>query len=363
MGDPFVKHPRPDWEQFRRVVQGQAEPRRVHLMEMGIDVEVMQAISQQALGRAWAPLTDDTVEAYCLQVMDLYHRLGYDFVNAPRIIRGHPTERWAAAADTATYSRGQRRWVTQQGGLITSWEEFEAFPWGQVRLETDHLEFMARRLPDGMKLVVTGLSLFEWTMERLLGPERLFYLLYDQPDLVRAVFDRWGAKVYECYQATVGMEGVGAILHPDDLGHKTSTTISLKHLQELVFPWHKKYAALAHAHSKLFWHHCCGSLYPHAIEVMMDDVGIDGLHSFQDVILPAAEFKARYGQRVAALGGVDMDKLVRLDEASLRAYVREILAACMPGGRFALGSGNTIANYVPLGSYFAMLDEARRWTA
>jgi len=33
----------------------------------------------------------------------------------------------------------------------------------------------------------------------------------------------------------------------------------------------------------------------------------------------------------------------------------------MPGGRFAFGSGNTIANYIPLKNYAIMLDEARRW--
>ena len=56
-----------------------------------------------------------------------------------------------------------------------------------------------------------------------------------------------------------------------------------------------------------------------------------------------------------------MDKLARLDEASLREYVRDTLERCMPGGMFALGSGNTIANYIPLRNYFAMLDESRRW--
>lgn len=83
--------------------------------------------------------------------------------------------------------------------------------------------------------------------------------------------------------------------------------------------------------------------------------------SFQDVILPTADFQARYGSRIAALGEVDMDSLVRLDETGLRAYVRDILGRCMLGGRFALGLGNTVANYVPLADYMAMLDEARCW--
>lgn len=64
----------------------------------------------------------------------------------------------------------------------------------------------------------------------------------------------------------------------------------------------------------------------------------------------------KYGDRVAALGGIDMDKLGRMDEKELRKYVRDTLEKCIPG-RYALGSGNTVANYIPLQNYLAMLDE------
>jgi uroporphyrinogen decarboxylase len=54
------------------------------------------------------------------------------------------------------------------------------------------------------------------------------------------------------------------------------------------------------------------------IEDLIDDIQIDALHSFQDIVLPIADFKTRYGGRAAALGGIDMDKLCRLDNGSLR---------------------------------------------
>lgn len=115
-------------------------------------------------------------------------------------------------------------------------------------------------------------------------------------------------------------------------------------------------------HGKMFWYHCCGNIYDSGVvEDLIEDVQIDALHSFQDAVPPAADFKSRYGDRVAALGGVDMDKLARMDEASLRGYVRGILDRCMPRGRFALGSGDSVANHIPLANYFTMLDESRRW--
>jgi uroporphyrinogen decarboxylase len=206
--------------------------------------------------------------------------------------------------------------------------------------------------------------LFENIFESLLGTEGLFYLINDDPQLVEDVFNRWGQVVYDCYASIIELEAVGGIFHVDDMGFKTGTLISTGKLRQLVFPWLVKYAVLAHEHCKPFFLHSCGNLYkksPSVMDDLIDLVGIDAFHSFQDVILPVTVAKARYGQRVALLGGADMDKLATLPEADLRIYLRSILKTCMPGGRFAFGSGNSIANYVPLQNYAILLEEARQW--
>ena len=98
------------------------------------------------------------------------------------------------------------------------------------------------------------------------------------------------------------------------------------------------------------------------MEDLISDVGIDGKHSFEDAILPITEAKRRYGKRVSLIGGIDMDFLCRSDELSIRKRVRETLGQCLPGGGYCLGTGNTVANYVPLDNYLAMLDEGRLFT-
>jgi uroporphyrinogen decarboxylase len=52
--------------------------------------------------------------------------------------------------------------------------------------------------------------------------------------------------------------------------------------------------------------------------------------------------------------------LARGTSEQVRARTREVLEACMPGGGFALGSGNSVANYVPIENYLAMLEEGWR---
>jgi uroporphyrinogen decarboxylase len=364
MTNPLLEHPAPDFAELERVLKGEQAPRRVHLVELLIDEEVLQAITGRYLGETWIPSTARAQELYVQQIVTLYYRLGYDYVPVPQwptLWVNHPSPQWRETADTADLSRGKRAWANEGRGLISSWKDFERFPWDEIRPDVAPYEFAARNLPDGIKIVVET-NFFEHVLETLLGYEGLFYLLYDDPELVAQVFGRWGQKTYDFYQAVVDMQEVGAIFHADDLGFKTSTLLSPDVLRQLFFPWLKKYAALAHAHGKTFWYHACGNLYNNGvIEDLIDDVRIDAFHSFQDVILPVADFKARYGDRVATLGGVDLDHLTRMDEASLRGYVRNILERCMPGGRFALGSGNSVPNYTPLQNYCIMLEESRRW--
>jgi uroporphyrinogen decarboxylase len=365
MTSPLLELPAPDFAKLEQVLKGEKEPRRVHLVELHIDHEVLQTINERYLSEPWIgwdrPSGAPPTEPYLRQLITLYYRLGYDCVPTLPVWVHHPSRRWQKTEDTAELSRGEREWASEGRGLISSREEFELFPWDKIRPDLSPCEFVAQNLPEGMKMTVMA-TLFEHVLETLLGYEGLFFMLYDEPDLVAQVFARWGQKVYDYYQSVIGLEGVGAIFHADDLGFKTSTLLSPDALRQHVFPWLKKYAALAHEHGKMFWYHCCGNVYKTGvIEDLIEDVRIDAFHSFQDVILSVTDFKARYGDRVAALGGVDMDKLARLDEASLREHIRAILERCMPGGRFALASGNSIANYIPLQNYCIMLEESRRW--
>ena len=68
-----------------------------------------------------------------------------------------------------------------------------------------------------------------------------------------------------------------------------------------------------------------------------------------------------WGVSIALLGGLDVDFLCRASPAAVRARVRATLDACQPGGGYCLGTGNSVANYVPLENYLAMLDEGRRY--
>jgi uroporphyrinogen decarboxylase len=128
-------------------------------------------------------------------------------------------------------------------------------------------------------------------------------------------------------------------------------------LKTIVLPWHKKYAALAHHRGLPYFLHSCGNLAA-IMPDLIDDVGIDGKHSFEDAILPAEDFQARWGSRIAVLGGVDINILSKGTEDEVRKRTRQLIETCGARGRYAVGSGNSIPSYVPPSNYLAMLDAA-----
>ncbi len=387
------KEPMPNFQEFETVLKGKRKPQKVHLVEYSVDREVIEYITENMMHKklfyleaeeirrqkfiafkgahqSIVLLTEEKERAYYKQCIDFYYQMGYDYFPDARpfqYIKSMIIPKVRVAKDTALLPRkggytniakkeGSREWVEEGVGVISSWEDLERFPWDRIKLDLDnHYDFLSKNIPEGMQVMVTG-SLYQLILDRLLGHEGFFYLLYDDPQLIKEVANRLGKKVYKFYQDVIGREIVGGIFHGDDLGYKTGTMVNPNILREMFFPWLKKYVLLAHEHGKMFWFHSCGNVLE-IMEDLIEDVGIDAFHSFQDVIIPVTEFKKRYQDRIAILGGVDMDKLVRLDESNLREYIRRILDECMPGGRYALGSGNSIANYMPVGNYLIMLEE------
>ncbi len=350
--------PDPDVERLKTVLR-RGVPDRVPLCELAIAEEVMAAVWDCPLAPApasggvesWRPWARDRVE--------IWRRLGYDYYRVRAEIPFQVDR--LGAADTAAAGAGQQRqWVNEQSGAITSLEEVETYPWPRAPdIGFAAAEAAIACLPEGMEAIGFSGGVLEWA-STLIGTERFMLALYDNPTLVREVVDRVGALIYEAFRCFCDMPRVFAIWLGDDMGFKTSTLIRPNHLREYILPWHRKYAELAHASGRFFLLHSCGH-----VEAVMPDliehVGIDGKHSFEDVIVPVEEFKRRWGDRVAVLGGVDVDLLARGTEEAVADRTRRILEACAPAGGYACGSGNSVTNYVPAANYLAMIQTVHRY--
>lgn len=336
-------------------------PDRAYFIELFLDREVEDAIiARYGLLEGLDPA--DPHFPWRRQIA-LYRFLGYECVNyaIPRFV--FLRDNVNRAADTAALVRQDgRTWIDEAHGVITSWEDFEDYPWPDARTyDLGDLEWLAGNLPDDMGVAARCHSIFE-EVTWLLSYQGLCYALYDQPDLVDAMFNRVGELHLQAAELLVQFPCVRLLFGGDDMGFKTSTMVPARVLIEKSFPWHAKMARLAHERDKLYLLHACGNL-TEVMPALLDEVRIDGRHSFEDAIEPVSVAKKRWGDRIALLGGIDMDFICRASEEGVRRRVRETLDACLPGGGYCLGTGNTMANYVPLDNYLAMLDEGRRYAA
>ncbi len=358
---PLAK-PRPDFDELLRVLRGEKQAQRVHFAELFVDGEIVSKVLSDFLGERPIPSPEHDFEGYWDQQIKFWLYMGYDYI---RVSGGLsiPEVRHRVTGDTAALSRGERGWVEEGTGVIESWADYDTYPWHVMeRMDFAAYEYVSRHLPDGMKMLVCPSSgVFEISSEYLLGFEGMSMMLYEDPTLVEAVFSRVGRCILDFYRNVVTLDNVAGIFQGDDLGFKTSTFLSPVHLRQLVLPWHKRYAALAHEQGQVYWFHSCGNL-ARVMDDFIDDAKIDAYNSFQDEIIPVCDFVDAYGRRVAALGGVDVDCLCRLKEDDLRDYVRRIIDHCAQK-RWALGSGNSVPNYAPVRNYLVMLDEGLRWQA
>ena len=332
-------------------------PGRVYHMELFHDGEVREAIMERfELGKDLDP-NDPDFERWRFVA---FHRfLGFDYVRANIAgvdwhLKGDVT------TDSAELSRGERWYRDEHVGPITNWEEFEQYEWPDPHAPglMSEVEWWAEHLPGDMCLLAGGLGHFCEFLTWIMGYETLCFALYDQRDLVKVIADRLCEYFKVVNGRVLAVDRVEMIFPSDDMGFKGGTLISPDDTREFCLAGHKMTAQMAHDAGRPCILHSCGNLNE-IIGDLIDDVGIDAKHSFEDTIEDVRDVKKTYGQKIALIGGIDVDFLCRADEQAIRKRVRETLDVCLDGGGYCLGSGNSVTNYIPLDNYLAMVDEGR----
>jgi uroporphyrinogen decarboxylase len=353
---------KPDWDALRDCIERKGTPGRVHHIELFLDWEVQEAVCERF--DLLDGLDADDPHFHLAREIRVQRFLGYDYVRqgVDRNSADMPLHRTAVSDTAALQREAGRSYVDESKGPVTNWEEFERYPWPDPEEMTyRELEWYERNLPDDMCVIGSGgFAHFAEYATWLMGYETLCYALYDNRDLVKAIADRLMSIYVTMLSRILEFDRVKIVWGSDDMGFKTGTLISPQDLREFVLPGHRKMAEMAHAVGRPYLLHSCGNLET-IMEDLVEDVKIDAKHSFEDTIEDVRDLKRQYGDRIALLGGIDVDFLCRADEEAVRARVRDTLDVCLPGGGYCLGSGNSVANYIPLENYLAMVDEGRKY--
>jgi len=293
-------------------------------------------------------LADDDPHALLRRRIRAFAAAGYDYATVEGSDFAFPT---GDRTTDATLS-------INEGHAIRTREDFDAFDWPDPdAADWSRLDALAGELDDGMKFVVPANEGLLETVIFLVGYETLCFMLVDEPDLVADLFNAAGSRLVRYYEIAAAHPMAGACIVNDDWGFKTQPLISPGDLRQYVFPWHRKTVQAIHAAGKPAILHSCGQP-AEIIDDIIDDMGYDGKHSYEDEILPVEQAYEQWHGRIAVLGGIDLDFMCRSAADQVYERSKAMLRRAAQRGGYALGTGNSVPEYVPNAAYFAMIRAA-----
>ncbi len=341
----------PDYRHMLAVLENK-RPARLPLYEHKISPAV---IMEQILGCQFAELEqggNDDLKEFFTHYCSFYREMTYDTVSFEvTITRSLPDH-------GAIYG--------SRPGPIQTRSDFEKYPWSEIphrywQTAGRKFEMLNRCLPAGMKAIGgPGNGVFEIS-EDLVGFQNLAYMMVDDPELFGDLYRRIGDLMLNIWTVFLERYGDQFVIYRfgDDLGFKTSTLVAPKTIKDHIFPQYRRVIDLIHQTGRPFLWHSCGKIF--SIMDDMIELGINAKHSNEDTIAPFNEWIKRYGHRIGLLGGIDVDILCQKSPDEICAEV------VTKGERFrrqargyALGSGNSIPDYVPVEGYLAMIRAAQQ---
>jgi uroporphyrinogen decarboxylase len=340
----------PDYQNIVKAAKNE-KPGRIPLYEHIVSPGVMEKI----LGKSFADLGlgnySDRKE-YFRHHNGFFTEMGYDTVSF---------EYWLGPVMPGSGSLGGHK-----EGEIQSRKDFDKYPWDSIpdiffERYKDNLRAFGETLPQGVKGIGgVGNGVFECVQE-ITGFENLCYIRADDEELFGGLFQKTGdmmAAIWTRFLKEYG-DNFCVCRFGDDLGFKSNTLLTAGDIREHIIPQYRRIIKIIHDAGKPFLFHSCGCIFS-----VMDDIiaaGIDAKHSNEDVIAPYSRWIDGYGDRIGNFGGIDTDALCDSSSIDLVPYTAEIYRLCEAKGRgAAIGSGNSIPDYVSPEKYCQMIDTVRK---
>ena len=338
--DTYQFHRKPDFEgNMAKVLRGE-RPDRATLFELFLSPKHLERMAYMACD-------GNVPEDYLRRTVSAMAYAGYDYAST------HASQLWFKHKATTQHNTR----CLNDNVEIWDWESFENFVWPDMRAQDyPRLEKIRPYLPEGMKLMVMGPGGVLENVIKLVGYDNLCIMVYEEPELARAVFDNVGSRLVEYYDSSVGYDTVGMVCSNDDWGFNTQTFLSPAMMREYLLPWHRRIVEVARKYKKPILLHSCGN-YAEIIDDVID-LGYNARHSYEDNIVPVEEAYESLHGRIAVLGGIDIHFLASESPEEIIRRCRAMLERTKERGGYALGSGNSIADFIPAENYDAMLRAA-----
>lgn len=222
-------------------------------------------------------------------------------------------------------------------------------------------EICARYQKDYFIIIDLSSTLIEAAYAHIMGTQKFFLQLFDEPELVAGVLDGL-TEYYTAVGKNVIARGVDMVRVGDDVGAQQSMMLSPVQWRELAKPRFKyMFQEFRKANDELFIKlHSCGDYSPIIPDEIELGVDLSGLMQPTGGNKDQAGIKKKYGNDIAFIGGFDVQNLLpRGQVEDIRNGVLAVMKNLAVGGGYIFSPSHYILADVPIQNIYTMLEAQR----
>ena len=219
-----------------------------------------------------------------------------------------------------------------------------------------------REARQGQRFVCySGHACFHPTWMRI-GMERMLMLMLEEPGFIHELYSAHAQLVIDIYQ---GMRHLGLVFDAaflsDDLGYQAAPLISPALYRDLVLPYHKQLCDHFAGDGLRTFLHSDGIIAPLIPSFL--DAGFTGLHPLEaKASLDVRALKARYGERLAFFGNIDVRELSG-SKKEIEQEIASKISAAKVGGGYIYHSDHSVPSSVSFENYAYAIELVKRYGA
>jgi len=222
-------------------------------------------------------------------------------------------------------------------------------------------EICARYQKDYFIIVDLSSTLIEAAYAHIMGTQKFFLQLFDEPELVAGVLDGL-TEYYTAVGKNAIARGVDMVRVGDDVGAQQSMMLSPVQWRELAKPRFKyMFQEFRKANDELFIKlHSCGDYSPIIPDEIELGVDLSGLMQPTGGNKDQVGIKKKYGNDIAFIGGFDVQNLLpRGQVEDIRNGVLAVMKNLAVGGGYIFSPSHYILADVPIQNIYTMLEAQR----
>lgn len=253
--------------------------------------------------------------------------------------------------------------VSHPYSVIQTMDDFERF---DAWLNPDHFdynsvtEFVKQHEDKAIRIGWPGV--YQW-FSLLYGTEDFYINMYEEPELLKAMLNRWCKSCYEIYERMYEASNnkIDIICPSDDYGTQINTLFRPSMWDEFFAENTKMFVEQAHRHGAYYMQHSCGAI--RGIIPNLIRCGIDALEPIQKVVgMEVDGLKKDFGDKLCFQGGIDTQHILPhgTPEEVYEETTRVIKAMYKQGGYILCGS-QAFEGDVPPENICALYEAAKQF--